>query len=72
MDTLLETVLKGRIEEGGVVMEEEEVVEAEGELSWHQLLLREDYKVLFCTMVCLVRFCLTRVLRTLLYRMHIV
>ena len=56
----------------GVVMEEEEAVEVEGRLLWLQLLLREDCKVLFYTMVDLVRFCLIRVPRTLLYHVLIV
>ena len=71
MGTLLETVLKGRMDRGEVETEEEEVVEAEGRLLWRQLLLREDYKVLFCTMVDLVRFYLILVLHTLLYRVLI-
>ena len=43
---------------------EEEVVEAEGEPSWHQLLLTVVYKVHLCMLVYLVEFCLIRVLHT--------
>ena len=57
--TLLVTALPGRMVRG----EEEEMAEAEAEvteaeLSWRQEQYREDYKVHFLMMVCLVRHCL--------------
>lgn len=71
--TLLVTALPGRMVRG----EEEEMAEAEvgvieAELSWRQEQYKEDYKVLFHMMVCLVRHCLILVLRTLLYLVHTV
>ena len=43
------------------------VVEAEGELSWHPLLHKGDFKVLYLLQIDRVECCLIRVHRTLLF-----
>ena len=66
--TLLVTALPGRMVRGEEeVMAEAEVGVIEAEHSWRQQQYREDFKVHFLLMVCLVRHCLIRVHRTLLY-----
>jgi hypothetical protein len=74
MGTLLEIALRCvmGIEEVEMEEDEEVVVEVEGEPSWHQLLHREDFKVLLFMLVNLVRFCLILVLRIHLYPVVIV
>ena len=71
--TLLVTALPGRMVRGEEeVTAEAEVGVIEAEHSWRQQQYREDFKVLFLMMVCLVRHCLILVLRTLLYVVHTV
>ena len=71
--TLFVTALPGRVVRGEEeVMDEAEVEEIGSEHSWRQRLHREDCKVHFLMMVCLVRRCLILVLHILSYLVHIV